>query len=86
MECLGKVIREGSFFNCFCGVDRECPEFFHTNFKNCNGLDEEGHVTSAYDVALMSRELIKYEKIKDYTLTWMDSVRDHSSFSSTWPA
>ncbi len=47
-----------------------------TTFKNCNGLDEEGHVTSAYDVALMSRELIKYEKIKDYTLTWMDSVRD----------
>ncbi len=47
-----------------------------TSFKNCNGLDEEGHVTSAYDVALMSRELIKYEKITDYTLTWMDSVRD----------
>ncbi len=47
-----------------------------TTFKNCNGLDEEGHVTSAYDVALMSRELIKHEKIKDYTLTWMDSVRD----------
>lgn len=47
-----------------------------TTFKNCNGLDEESHVTSAYDVALMSRELIKYEKIKDYTLTWMDSVRD----------
>ena len=47
-----------------------------TSFKNCNGLDEEGHVTSAYDVALMSRELIKYEKITDYALTWMDSVRD----------
>lgn len=47
-----------------------------TTFKNCNGLDEEGHVTSAYDVALMSRELIRHEKIFDYTLTWMDSVRD----------
>lgn len=47
-----------------------------TVFKNCNGLDEEGHVTSAYDVALMSRELIKHEKIKDYTLTWIDYVRD----------
>ena len=46
-----------------------------TAFKNCNGLDEEGHVTSAYDVALMSRELIRHEKIFDYTLTWMDSVR-----------
>ena len=46
-----------------------------TVFKNCNGLDEEGHVTSAYDVALMSRELIRHEKIFDYTLPWMDSVR-----------
>lgn len=47
-----------------------------TVFKNCNGLDEEGHVTSAYDVALMSRELLRHEKIFDYTLTWMDSVRN----------
>ena len=46
-----------------------------TVFQNCNGLDEEGHVTSAYDVALMSRELIRHEKVFDYTLTWMDSVR-----------
>ena len=45
-------------------------------FKNCNGLDEEGHVTSAFDVALMSRELIKHKKIQDYTLTWIDYVRD----------
>lgn len=47
-----------------------------TVFKNCNGLDEEGHVTSAYDVALMSRELIRHERITDYTLTWIDYVRD----------
>lgn len=47
-----------------------------TVFKNCNGLDEDGYVTSAYDVALMSRELIKHEKIFDYTLTWIDYVRD----------
>ena len=47
-----------------------------TTFKNCNGLDEEGHVTSAYDVALMSRELLRHEKITDYTLTWIDYVRD----------
>lgn len=47
-----------------------------TTFKNCNGLDEEGHVTSAYDVALMSRELIRRPKITDYTLTWIDYVRD----------
>ena len=47
-----------------------------TVFKNCNGLDEEGHVTSAYDVALMSRELIKHKKIFDYTSIWMDYLRD----------
>ena len=47
-----------------------------TTFKNCNGLDEEGHLTSAYDVALMSRELITHEKIFDYTQIWMDSLRD----------
>lgn len=47
-----------------------------TVFKNCNGLDEEGHLTSAYDVALMSRALLRYEKIRDYALTWMDSLRN----------
>ena len=47
-----------------------------TVFKNCNGLDEEGHITSAHDVALMSRALLTHEKITDYTLTWMDYVRD----------
>lgn len=47
-----------------------------TVFKNCNGLDEEGHVTSAYDVAVMSRELIKHETIFDYTTIWIDYVRD----------
>ena len=47
-----------------------------TVFKNCNGLDEEGHVTSAYDVAMMSRELIKHEKIFDYTTIWMDTLRE----------
>lgn len=47
-----------------------------TTFKNCNGLDEEGHITSAYDVALMSRELIQHEKIYDYTTIWLDNLRD----------
>ena len=46
-----------------------------TVFKNCNGLDEEGHITSAYDVALMSRELTKHEKIFDYTSIWLDNLR-----------
>ena len=47
-----------------------------TTFKNCNGLDEDGHLTSAYDVAIMSAELIKHEKIFDYTSIWMDSLRN----------
>ncbi len=46
-----------------------------TVFKNCNGLDEEGHVTSAYDVALMSRELCRHEKIFEYSGIWMDELR-----------
>ncbi len=46
-----------------------------TQFKNCNGLDEEGHLTSAYDVALMSRELMKHEQIFDYTSIWLDNLR-----------
>ena len=47
-----------------------------TVFKNCNGLDEDGHITSAYDVAVMSRALMQHEKIFDYTLIWIDYVRD----------
>ena len=46
-----------------------------TVFKNCNGLDEDGHVTSAYDVAVMSRELMKHKKIFDYTSIWLDNLR-----------
>ena len=49
----------------------------HTNFKNCNGLDddiESGHFCSAYDVALMSRELVtKFPQISKYSTVWMDT-------------
>lgn len=48
----------------------------NTHFMNTNGLDEEGHYSSARDVALMSRELIKHKKIFDYTMIWTDSLRD----------
>ena len=48
-----------------------------TNFTNCTGLfDDDNHYTCAYDVALMSRELISHEMIKDYTTIWMDSIRN----------
>lgn len=46
-----------------------------TVFKNCYGLDEDGHVTSAYDVALMSRALIQHPTIYKYTKTWIDYLR-----------
>ncbi len=47
----------------------------NTVFKNCNGLDEEGHLTTAHDVAIMSAQLIKHEKIFDYTKIWLDTLR-----------
>ncbi len=47
-----------------------------TTFKNCTGLDIDGHITSAHDIALMSRELIKYDLIKKYTTIWIDSIRN----------
>ena len=51
-----------------------------TTFKNCHGIDEDGHVTSAYDIALMSRELLnKHPDITKYTTIWMDSLRDGKS-------
>ena len=48
------------------------------HFENTNGLDDTvtNHVLSARDIAIMSRELIKYEKILEFSSTWMDSVRD----------
>ena len=51
-----------------------------TCFKNCHGLDEDGHVTSSYDIALMSRELLnKYPDVTRYTTIWMDTLRDGKS-------
>ena len=51
-----------------------------TNFVNCHGIDEDGHVTSSYDIALMSRELLtKHPNITNYTTIWMDSLRDGQS-------
>ena len=51
-----------------------------TCFKNCHGIDEDGHITSAYDIALMSRELLsKHPDITKYTTIYMDSLRDGKS-------
>ena len=51
-----------------------------TEFKNCHGIDEDGHVTSSYDISLMSKELLtKYPEITKYTTIWNDSLRDGKS-------
>lgn len=47
----------------------------NTYFENCNGLDTDGHLTTARDIALMSRELItRYPKVHDYTQIWMENI------------
>ncbi len=47
----------------------------NTHFENCNGLDAKGHLTTARDIALMSRELItKYPQIHDYCTIWMENI------------
>lgn len=50
----------------------------NTNFENCTGLDDTvtNHYTSAYDIALMGRELLKHDLIQNYTTVWMDTLRD----------
>lgn len=51
----------------------------NTTFKNASGLDHEGHLTTAHDIAVMSSELIKHDLIKNYTTVWMDTLRDGQS-------
>ncbi len=48
----------------------------NTVFKNCSGLDADGHVSTARDIAIMSRELLKHELIYNYTTVWMDTLRN----------
>ena len=50
-----------------------------TNFVNATGLDAEGHVSTAHDVAIMSAELIKHPLIKKYSTVWMDTLRGGES-------
>ncbi len=51
-----------------------------TNFENTNGLDDtaQNHVTSAADIAIMSRELIRHEEILSFSSVWMDTIRNGS--------
>ena len=49
----------------------------NTTFKNCTGLPAEGHLTCAYDIALMSRELmLNHPSIREFTTIWMDTLRN----------
>lgn len=51
----------------------------NTHFTNCTGLfDDAEHYSSARDIALMSRELMRHEQIRDYSTIWMDSIRGGS--------
>lgn len=47
----------------------------NTSYKNSIGFDDDGHYTTAYDISIVSRELMKYEKIHPYMITWMDELR-----------
>lgn len=54
-----------------------------TTFKNCHGLDEDEHLTSAYDISLMSRELLSnHPSITNYSTIWTDTLRDGKSVLS----
>lgn len=56
----------------------------NTHFENCNGLDAEGHLTTARDIALMSRELItKYPKVRDYCMIWQENIIHTTKKGST---
>lgn len=55
----------------------------NTNFKNSHGLDEEGHVISAYDMALIASELVKHESILDITGTYETTIT-HQNGKSAW--
>ena len=48
----------------------------NTAFQNCTGLDADGHLSTARDIAIMSLELLKYPEIKNYSTVWMDSLRN----------
>lgn len=67
---------EESFVKCMNDRAKELS-MKNTHFENTNGLDDTAvdHVTSALDIAIMSRELIKHKKILEYSSIWMDSIR-----------
>lgn len=55
----------------------------NTNFKNVTGLDQEGHYSSCYDMAIIARELIKHEEVLEFTKTYEDYIREGTT-NKTW--
>ena len=55
----------------------------NTNFKNCTGFDEEGHFSTAYDMALVAAELLKHEDVLKYSHTYEDYIRQNTD-NKTW--
>ena len=55
----------------------------NTNFKNVTGLDEEGHYSSAYDMAIIAKKLLEHEQILDFTSVYEDYIRENTE-NKTW--
>jgi len=74
---LGEHI-EGSEEVFIARMNQRASELGMTNtvFKNATGLDADGHLSTARDISIMSKELLKHEYILKYTTTWMDSLRN----------
>lgn len=75
---LGELVGGGSE-EVFCDMmNRRAKELGmeNTHFINACGLDADGHYSSAHDVAIMAKELMKHTKIFEYTTTWMDYLRN----------
>ena len=73
-ECIGGT--EENFVNMMNQKAKELG-MNDTTFKNCHGIDEDGHVMSAYDIAILSRELLNnFPEVTQYTTIYMDSLRD----------
>ncbi|WP_160678797.1 D-alanyl-D-alanine carboxypeptidase family protein [Clostridium sp. C8-1-8] len=72
-EYLGGT--EASFVNMMNAKAQELG-MKDTTFKNCTGLPADGHLSTAYDISLMSRELLKHPKILKYTGTYMDNISE----------
>ncbi|MBU3161765.1 D-alanyl-D-alanine carboxypeptidase [Clostridium frigoris] len=66
---------EGAFVN-MMNAKAKSLDMKDTSFKNCTGLSADGHFTTAYDISIMSRELLKHPKILKYSSTYMETISE----------